>query len=57
LAAHRHDDFATTGDMPDVAAEVVVKLAHAHRLLRAEALGKRHQVSGSPYRHSPAPMR
>jgi len=30
LAAHRDDDFAAVGDMSDVAAEMVVKLAHTH---------------------------
>lgn len=30
FAAHGDDDFAAVGDMSDVAAEVVVELAHAH---------------------------
>jgi hypothetical protein len=33
FAAHRHDDFAAVGDMSNVAAEVVVKLTHAHLVL------------------------
>jgi hypothetical protein len=34
LPAHRHDDLPATGDMPDVSAQLIVKLTNTHLMLQ-----------------------